>query len=171
MVADAPGTLGERVAGGGYCTPGCGPRIIAAMAVAVWTCPRCDRPFGRVNRPHTCVPGMPLAVWLDERDEPQRRAARAVLAVVRRHRGVVVEAVSVGVLVKRDRTLVELRARTRWLELGLVTVETIDSERIARHVELPRGRGHYYTVRLHDARDVDGDVRRWVAGALRSTRR
>jgi hypothetical protein len=134
---------------------------------AAWTCPRCDRPFGRENRSHTCLPGMPLAVWLDERSEPQRRAARAVLAVVRRYRGVVVEAVSVGVLVKRDRTVVELRAKTRWLELGLVTLDTIDSDRTARHVELPRGRGHYYTVHLHDARDVDREVRGWIAGALR----
>jgi hypothetical protein len=110
---------------------------------------------------------MPLAVWLDERTEPQRRAARAVLAVVRRHRGVVVEAVSVGVLVKRDRTVVELRAKTRWLELGLVVVDAIAADRIARHVELPRGRGHYYTVRLRDAGDVDREVRGWVAAALR----
>jgi hypothetical protein len=38
--------------------------------MARWTCPRCDREFGRTNQPHTCLAGnsvdAQLRVWLTE---------------------------------------------------------------------------------------------------------
>jgi hypothetical protein len=130
-----------------------------------WTCPRCDRTFGRRNRPHVCEPGLPLALWLDERTEPQRRAAEAVLAVVRRHRELVVEAVQVGVLIRRERTIIELRPKTRWLELSFVTPAAIASDRIARTLEIAAG--HVYFVHLRDERDVDRELRAWLDAAVR----
>ena len=132
---------------------------------SAWVCPRCDRPFGRPNRPHTCIPGMPLEVWLGERTEPQRRAAEAVLRVVRRHQGITVEAVSVGVLVKRERTIIELRSKQRWLDVAFITAQPIDSERIAR--VLPLARGTYHAVHVRDAAEVDAELRGWLAAALR----
>ncbi len=132
----------------------------------MWTCPRCDRSFGRANRPHTCLPGMPIEVWLAERTEPQRRAAEAVLGVIRRYRGLVVEAVSVGILVKRVRTIVELRPKTRWLDLSFITSAEVESDRIARELEIANG--HVYWVHLHDKADVDRELRGWLASALRA---
>jgi hypothetical protein len=108
---------------------------------------------------------MPIEVWLAERTDPQRRAAEAVLRVVRRYRGVIVEAVSVGVLVKRDRTIVELRPKQRWLDLSFVSAATIESERIARELEIAAGR--VYWVHLHDDTDVDAELRNWLATAIR----
>jgi hypothetical protein len=132
----------------------------------VWTCPRCDRSFGRPNRPHVCEAGIPIELWLDERTEPQRRAAAAILAVVRRYRGLIVEAVGVGVLIKRDRTIVELRPKKRWLDLSFVTSAYIASERVARTIEIAAGR--VYIVHLHDERDVDRELRGWLATSLRA---
>ena len=111
---------------------------------------------------------MPIEVWLAEQTEPQRRAAEAVLAVVRRHRGVIAEAVSVGILVKRERTIVELRPKKRWLDLSFVTPATIDSPRIARTLEIAAG--HVYFVHLVDDTDVDAELRRWLSTALRGPR-
>jgi hypothetical protein len=130
-----------------------------------WTCPRCDRPFGRANRAHVCAPGMPVELWLDELPDPQRRAAEAVLATVRRHKDLAIEAVSVGVLVKRERTIVELRPKTRWLQLSFISPAAIASERIARTIELPRGTAYF--VRLRDRSDVDAELRGWLATALK----
>jgi len=133
-----------------------------------WTCPRCDRSFGRANRPHVCAPGMPIEVWLDERTEPQRRAAQAVLAIVRRYKDVIVEAVGVGILVKRGRTIVELRPKTRWLDLSFVSKAAIESRRIARTIALSTGTAYF--VHLVDERDIDGELRRWLADALKTAR-
>lgn len=110
---------------------------------------------------------MPIEVWLAERTEPQRRAAEAVLAFVRRYRGLIVEAVGVGILIKRERTIVELRPKQRWLDLSFVSTAAIDSERIARTIEIAAG--HVYFVHLADKGDVDAELRRWIGGCLRGT--
>jgi hypothetical protein len=107
---------------------------------------------------------MPIEVWLAAQAEPQRRAAEKVLAIVRRHRDLIVEAVGVGVLIKRARTIVELRPKTRWLDLSFVTTAAIASDRVAR--TYPLATGTAYVVRLRDARDVDAEVRGWLREAL-----
>jgi hypothetical protein len=112
---------------------------------------------------------MPIEVWLAERTDPQRRAAEAVLAVVRRHRDLIVEAVGVGVLIKRGRTIVELRPKTRWLDLSFISTAAIASERIAR--TLPVAAGTFHVVHLHDEGDVDAELRRWLRAALTPSRR
>jgi hypothetical protein len=132
----------------------------------VWTCPRCDRPFGRANRPHVCAAGTPVEVWLDELPDPQRRAAASVLAIVRRHRGLAIEAVSVGVLIKRERTIVELRPKKRWLSLSFITPQVITGDRIARALAVSGGTAYF--VHLRDEHDVDAELRGWLGSALRA---
>jgi len=134
--------------------------------VTAWTCPSCDRRFGRTNRPHACVAGMPIEVWLAERTDPQRRAAEAVLAIARRYRGLVIEAVGVGVLIKRARTIVELRPKARWLDLSFISSATIASPRIARTLEVSAG--YVYFVHLADWGDVDAELRGWLAAVFRT---
>jgi hypothetical protein len=133
------------------------------MKAVPWTCPRCDRSFG-AKRGHFCAPGLPLAYWLDERTEPQRRAAEAVLAIARGIDGLVVEAVSVGVFIKRERSIVELRPRTKWLQLSFLTTRTITSPRITRTYD--GGAWTAYFVRLRDEADVDRELRGWLIEAL-----
>jgi hypothetical protein len=131
----------------------------------MWTCPRCERAFG-ANRAHVCTPGMPVGFWLEGLPDGQRRAAEAILAVASKQRGVVVEAVSVGVLIKRERTLVELRPKSKWLQLSFITRDAIDSPRISRRI--PVAAGTAYFVRLRDERDVDRELRGWVARSLKA---
>jgi hypothetical protein len=107
---------------------------------------------------------MPIELWLDEREDGQRRAAEAVLAIVRRHRDLIVEAVSVGVLIKRERTIIEMRPKTKWLDLSFITSAAISGRRITRVIPLSSGTAYY--VHLRDERDVDAELRRWLAGAL-----
>ena len=112
---------------------------------------------------------MPIEVWLADRTEAQARAAEAVLAIVKRYRGLVVEAVSVGVLIKRERTIVEMRPKVRWLDLSFLSTATITSRRIARSLDLPSCKVYY--VHLFDDTDVDAELRRWLATALAPPRR
>ncbi len=131
-----------------------------------WTCPRCDRTFG-AKRAHVCEAGLPLAYWLAERTEPQRRAAEAVLAIARAIDGLVIEAVSVGVFIKRERSIVELRPRAKWLQLSFMTSAPIASPRIARTATWGRWTAHF--VRLRDGGDVDRELRAWLRQALRGS--
>jgi hypothetical protein len=128
-----------------------------------WTCSRCDRTFG-TRRAHVCEAGLPIEFWLAERSEPQRRAAEAVLDIANAVDGLVIEAVTVGVLIKRVRTIVELRPMTKWLQLSFVTVAHVDDARISRTIAL--GSSTAYFVRLRDERDVDEVVRAWLIEAL-----
>ena len=109
---------------------------------------------------------MPIEVWLAERTDPQRRAAEAVLAIAKRFRTVVVEALGVGVMIKRERTIVELRPKTRWLDLSFLSSAAIAGDRIARAIA--GAKGTFYVVHLRDAADVDAELIGWLADALRS---
>lgn len=111
---------------------------------------------------------MPVELWVDALPEPQRRAADAVLAIARRYSGLIIEAVTVAILIKRDRTLIELRPKQRWLQLSFVSAATITSRKITRRIEMPAAT--YYVVRLADAKAVDADVRRWLAATLKASK-
>jgi hypothetical protein len=85
----------------------------------VWTCPRCDRPFA-TRRAQVCEPGLPVEYWIAERPAGQREAAAAIVELARAIEGVTVEAVSIGVLIKRQRSIVELRAKKKWFQLSVI---------------------------------------------------
>jgi len=131
----------------------------------MWTCPRCDRSFGRTNAGHVCLGGMPIDVRLAELPDGQRRAAEAVLTHVRRIKGLAIEAVMVGIFIKRERSIVELRPKKKWLDLSFISTQVITSERIARVVKW--GAHTAYFVHLTDKQDVDAELRRWLTAALR----
>jgi hypothetical protein len=133
-----------------------------------WTCPRCDRPFA-TRRAHVCAPGLPIEYWLAERPDGQREAAAAIIELARGIDGVTVEAVSIGVLIKRQRSIVELRPKTKWLQLSVIArrplAETAHA-RVSRVVEWGKDMTAYF-VRLTTAADVDRSMRAWLRGALR----
>ena len=85
------------------------------------------------------MPGVPLQTWLDDLPDGQRRAAEAVLAIARKQRGLVIEAVSVGVFIKRERNIIELRPKKKQLDMSFITAAGIASDRITRTIELARG--------------------------------
>jgi len=108
---------------------------------------------------------MPVEVRLMDFPEAQRAAAEAVLALARRKKGLAIEAVGVGIFIKRDRTLVELRPKKKWLDVSFVTSAAVASNRIARSGQLSRG--YWYVVHVATAADVDAELRRWLTASLR----
>ena len=69
-----------------------------------------------------------------------------------------VEAATVGILVKRRRTFVELRPKQKWVELSIMLTRPIDDPRVSRRIVVSRGRFAYF-FRLRSAADVDDDLR------------
>jgi hypothetical protein len=123
-----------------------------------WTCPQCDRTFGRVRQFHVCVPVASVDEYFAARPAYEREIYDAVVGHLQRVGTVDVEAAMVGILVKRRRTFVELRPKQKWVELSIMLTRPIDDPRVSRRIVVSRGR-FAYCFRLRSADDVDDDLR------------
>ena len=74
-----------------------------------------------------------------------------------------VEPVSVGILLKRERSFAELRPKVNWIELSIGLTRTITHSKITR--KMRSGTRTYHCVRLREPGDVDDDVRNWLTEA------
>jgi Domain of unknown function (DUF5655) len=142
-----------------------GRRLVQYGVVPRWTCPRCDREFGRAHQSHTCVPGCTVDATFAGCPPGLRGVYDAIVAHLLGLGPVHEDAVGVGVFLKRDRKLAEVRPRSRDVSLALY---------LPRHVADPRfsrvlGRGSprvIHVVLLREAQDVDEQVRGWLAEAF-----
>lgn len=133
-----------------------------------WKCPRCERPFA-ARRAHVCEPGLPVDYWLAERPDGQREAAAAIIELAREIANVTVEAVSVGVLIKRQRSIIELRPKTKWLQLSVIARRPLPEgahASVSRVVQWGKDMTAYF-VRVTAAADIDRPMRAWLRAALR----
>ena len=123
-----------------------------------WTCPACDRTFERTNQQHVCLPVQPADEYFAARPVYEREIYDAVVGHLRQVATVDVEAATVGILVKRRRTFVEMRPKQRWVELSIMLTRPIDDPRVSRRIVVSRGR-FAYCFRIRSADDIDDDVR------------
>lgn len=133
-----------------------------------WTCPRCDRAFA-TRRAHTCEPGLPIEYWLAERPDGQREAAAKIIELARGIADVTVEAVTIGVLIKKQRSIIELRPKTRWLQLSVIATRPLPASaraEISRVVQWGEDVTAYF-VRLTEPAQVDRAMTTWLRAALR----
>jgi hypothetical protein len=129
-----------------------------------WTCPHCDREFGRANQPHVCVPGQtvddsfagPAARW--------RPIYDAIAAHVTGLGPVHEDAVTVGVFLKHHRTFAEVRPQARSLAVWLMLSRPLDHDRVSRRLRVAAQRYAHY-LKLTDVREVDGQFRGWLTEA------
>jgi len=127
-----------------------------------WTCPACNRSFGRKGQQHFCAPAMPVASYLDRQPSEYRGVYSAVLAHLSDLGPLEIEAVNVGVLVKRSRTFVELRPRRGGVRISLKLTRRIDSPRVARTVRMPRSNTIVEFIDLSSPEEVDSELRSWL---------
>jgi uncharacterized protein DUF5655 len=129
--------------------------------VTRWTCPECDREFGRAKQSHVCVPGCTLDECFAGRPAVQRRIYNRIIESLG---PVHTDVVKVGVFLKRERKLAELRPKARSLNLYLNLPRPVDDQRVIWHV-----RGTADTVvhffKLTALADVDDQLRGWLAQA------
>ncbi len=135
------------------------------MSGTRWVCPRCRRPFGRANRPHTCVPALSVNAYFTGRPPALRRVYDAIANHLQELDGVDVEAVSVGILIKASRTFAELRPARGRLVLCVLLARVLSHPRVRRTVRAGSSQRIAHFIDLRDAEDVDGDVRAWLTEA------
>lgn len=129
-----------------------------------WTCPRCDREFGRARQSHTCVPGCTVDAAFAGHLPRLREIYDAILAHVESLGPVHEDAVSVGVFLKRDRKLAEVRPRSKDVWLGLYLPRSTPDPRFAKI--WPGGQRVVHTLLLREPADVDDQVCRWLTEAF-----
>jgi hypothetical protein len=135
------------------------------VTVATWTCPQCDRSFGRTGQSHVCLPVMLVDEYFRDRPPHEREIYDAVVGHLQSVGTVDVEAATVGILVKRRRTFVELRPKQKWVELSIMLTRPIDDPRVSRRITVSRGHTAYF-FRLRNAADVDDDLRELLTESL-----
>jgi hypothetical protein len=141
-------------------------RLLGQDGGVAWVCPACDRRFGRTGQSHTCVPVVSLDDWFGGRPPEQRAVGAAVIAHLEQLGEIDVEAAQVGIFLKRDRLVAELRPFRDHLRLTLVLDDDVDSPRIGRRIRPTRTyRRHVLYVSLPTVADVDDEVRAWLTRA------
>jgi hypothetical protein len=129
-----------------------------------WTCPRCDREFGRARQSHDCLPGNSVDTTFRGRSPEQRAVYDAIVAFVRTIGPVHEDAVQVGVFLKAERKLAELRPKSKWLSCNLYLPHAIDDGRVARSLRLSSTRV-LSEVKLRAVDDVDDQLCAWLSEA------
>ena len=127
-----------------------------------WTCPRCDREFGRTRQSHACIPGNSVDATFRARPE-QRPIYDAIMKQLKTLGPVHADAVQVGVFLKSDRKLAELRPKTKWLQCSLYMPEAIDDPRVDRADRY--GIKVINKIKLRTVDDVDEQFCEWLADA------
>ena len=87
-----------------------------------------------------------------------------VLAHLRSVGPVHIEPVSVGILLKHERSFAELRPMVRWEALSFALPRRVDSDRFARRIPT-KGPSTWYVVNLRTPDEFDADVRGWLTEA------
>jgi hypothetical protein len=132
--------------------------------VAPWTCPSCERTFGRAGQSHLCIPGTTVDEWFAD-EPPEHRAIHDRIAEHLEALGDVhIEAVAVGIFYKRGRTVAELRGRADHLALTMGLPSGYDTPRFSRRTKMPNDRT-WFGLPLRRPEDVDDQVRDWLTTA------
>ena len=138
--------------------------------MARWTCPDCERQFGRTGQGHECAPALSLEEYFSTGPERERPIFDAVwdhLSTLGSDDGdgVHVEPVSVGIFFKATTVFAQLRPKTRWVALGFSLGRRVESDRLSRKV-IPHGSRFHHVVNLVGPDDVDDTIRDWLTEAF-----
>lgn len=139
------------------------------LQVSLWTCPDCDRRFGKKNQSHECAPAMSLEDYFStgpERERPIFEAVWAHLSTLeaegdRGPVGVYVEPVSVGIFFKGRRTFAQLRPMTKWVALSFNLERQLTSSRLSRKV-VAHGNRFFHVVNIADPSEIDEQIEEWL---------
>ena len=126
-----------------------------------WTCDRCDREFARTNTPHTCVPGTTVESVFDSRPAYQREVYDAILAHLLTSGPVHEDAVTVGVFLKAERKIAEVRPMARAVQVWLLLAREVSGPAVRKSEPVGAGRWAH-DLRFTSVEQVDDQVRGWL---------
>ncbi|MDG2028341.1 MAG: DUF5655 domain-containing protein [Acidimicrobiales bacterium] len=134
-----------------------------ARVMPRWTCPSCDRSFGRRGQGHVCEPTEPLDDYLDRWSASDREIAERILDAMDDCGPVDVEAAKVGLFFSTTRKIVQLRPKSKRLELMVIVARRVDGDRVRRIIA--DGPRFAVFTDLFDPDDVDDWIHELLAEA------
>lgn len=135
------------------------------MGHTMWTCPECDRRFGRTKQGHECAPALTIEEYFSTGPSFERPIFEAVLAHLRTlDPDVWFEPVSVGVFFKRRTSFVQLRTMTKWVALCFNLDRKLQSPRLSRKV-VAHGNRFYHVVNIDSPDEIDDVITEWLSEA------
>jgi cyanophycinase-like exopeptidase len=132
-----------------------------------WTCPDCNRTFGRKNQSHGCAPSGTVDEYFADRPASLRRIYEAVARHIGKL-GASIDPVTACIMFKRSRTFAEVRAKRDRLELAFLLSRAVVHPKIHKTLKLSAHRTAHF-VELARVGDVDRDVRGWLTEAYASS--
>jgi hypothetical protein len=130
-----------------------------------WTCPNCNRVFGKVNQSHLrCEPAMSLEEYFADARPFEQSIFDAVHARLRHLDGLIVDPLEVGILFKNGPMFAELRPKTKWSALGFSLGRRLESGRLSRKV-VDYGQKHFHVINVDDPALIDDEILEWLIEA------
>lgn len=123
-------------------------------------CPACGREFAR-QRSHVCAPALSVDQYFASRPPLERQVYQKLRDHIEALGPVIVEPVNVGIFFKGKRNFVELRPKTRWLDLTFGLNRLFDHPRFSRTMKSKTART-YYAVRVTAPDDLDDELLGWI---------
>ncbi len=127
----------------------------------VWTCPKCQRNFGKKRQSHLCSPGLSLEEYFDGAapwEEP-------IFTVVRDHIAtlgpVIVDPLNMGIKFKNGPMFLELRAMKKWVALGFSLGNRLASDRLSRKV-IDYNNKFFHVINVDDPAMIDEEILGWI---------
>lgn len=110
------------------------------------------------------MPGNTVDDVFRDRPPEQREICEAIIEYLESLGPIHVDAVKVGVFLKHESKLAELRPKSKWLSLELVLPRLVNDPRISRTIKIAADR-IVHIVKLSDAGQVDEQVMQWLTEA------
>jgi hypothetical protein len=136
--------------------------------MTAWTCPTCQRGFGRAGQSHECSPAMTLDAYFSTGPERERPIFDAVMAHLDTLGPVTVEPVSVGIFIKKRGSFIELRPMQKWVSMTFPLNKSLQHPRI-RTKPMRGGNRTYHRVDLRDPDDLDDVIKDWLTESWQAT--
>jgi len=111
---------------------------------------------------------MSVDAYFATRPASDRKIFDAVERYVETLGDITIDVVSIGVLIKRERTFAELRPKRGGMSLAFLLSRTVEDDRIAKTLQTSAHRVVHY-VDLSGPRDVDRTLKGWLAEAYASS--
>ena len=129
--------------------------------VARWTCPNCEREFGRARQAHVCAPGITVEELLCFHDASVTEIYTAVIDALRAAGPTHEDAVDVGIFLKSDRSIAQFRPQVRSVQLWFFLPYRLEDERVSR-IEATGVDRYVHLVKLTSPAEVDEKLRAWL---------
>ncbi len=130
-----------------------------------WTCPDCQRVFGKKNQSHLkCEPAISPDQYFAQARPFERPIFDAVYLRLGHLDGLIVDPIGVGILLKNGPMFAELRPKTKWTALGFSLGRKVNSGRLSRKV-VSYGKKYFHVINIDDPTIIDQEIADWLIEA------